>query len=133
MAKTTVNLLELSDSQKNEYLGQVRAYLKQKIDEKRYYDIISQSSIEKNNVKLESNSPIEGKQHMSSLKETIEKIRRLEDEKRSLLLEIDDLKKMADAKATNLESELNALRDEVKSLRNLLQGPDQNENRRLKR
>ena len=108
MAKT-IDLLELSDSQKNEYLGYVKAYLKQQIDEQRFCNSISQQSFEKNNVELEYSSPIEGKHDMSSLKETIERIRNLEDEKRSLLREIDELKEMADAKATNLESELSAL------------------------
>ena len=54
---------------------------------------------------------------MSVLKDTIEKLRNLEAEKRSLLLEIDELKKTADTKVTALESEVNALRDEVKSLK----------------
>jgi CHASE3 domain sensor protein len=57
---------------------------------------------------------------MSSLKDTIEKIRNLETEKKSLLLEIEELEKMADAKATALESEIAALREEAKSLRNLM-------------
>jgi predicted RNase H-like nuclease (RuvC/YqgF family) len=132
MAKT-IDLLELSDSQKIEYLGYVKAYLRQQIDEQRFCNSISLQSFEKNSVELECSSPIEGKHNMSSLKETIERIRSLEDEKRSLLREIDELKEMADAKATNLESELSALRDEVRSLKNLLQGPEQNENRKLKR
>jgi uncharacterized protein (UPF0335 family) len=134
MGKTTINLLELSDSQKNEYLGYVKAYLKQQIDEQRFCDSISLSSLERNSVELEFSSPSEEKYDMSSLKETIEKIRNLEEEKRSLLREIDELKDMADAKAANLECELSALRDEVKSLKNLLQGPDQcGDNRRLKK
>ena len=55
-----------------------------------------------------------------SLKTTIEKIRVLETEKKSLLVEIESLKKMADAKANSLESEVGALRDEVKSLKQLV-------------
>jgi len=55
-----------------------------------------------------------------SLKTTIEKIRLLEAEKKSLLAEIENLKKMADAKANSLESEVGALRDEVKSLKQLV-------------
>jgi hypothetical protein len=39
----------------------------------------------------------------------------LEAEKRNLLLDIEELKRMADAKASALENEVNALRDEVKS------------------
>ena len=42
----------------------------------------------------------------------------------NLLLEIDELKRMADAKAKALESEINMLRDDVKSLRVLLSGED---------
>jgi uncharacterized protein (UPF0335 family) len=56
-----------------------------------------------------------------SLKTTIEKIRALETEKKSLLIEIEALKKMADAKANTLESEVSALRDEVKSLKMLIE------------
>jgi peptidoglycan hydrolase CwlO-like protein len=55
------------------------------------------------------------KQEIASLKGTIEKIKNLEVEKKNLLLEIDQLKKMADAKATALESEIGALQDEIKS------------------
>ena len=40
------------------------------------------------------------------------------------MLEIEELKKMADAKAKALESEINMLRDEVKSLRLLLSGEE---------
>lgn len=59
---------------------------------------------------------------MSSFKSTIERIRALETERRNLLLEIEELKRMADAKAKALEGEINMLRDEVKSLRILLSG-----------
>ena len=61
---------------------------------------------------------------MSSFKSTIERIRALETERNNLLLEIDELKRMADAKAKALESEINMLRDEVKSLRILLSGEE---------
>jgi len=61
---------------------------------------------------------------VSSFKNTIERIKALETERRNLLLEIEELKKMADAKAKALESEINMLRDEVKSLRALLSGED---------
>ena len=40
------------------------------------------------------------------------------------MLEIEELKKMADAKAKALESEIKMLRDEVKELRLLLGGED---------
>lgn len=59
----------------------------------------------------------------SSLKNTIEKIKTLEAEKKNLLVEIEGLKKIADAKAVALESEVGVLRDEVKSLKTLV-GPE---------
>jgi uncharacterized protein (UPF0335 family) len=59
----------------------------------------------------------------SSLRNTIEKIKALEAEKKNLLAEIEGLKKIADAKAVSLESEVGALRDEAKSLKTLV-GPE---------
>ena len=59
-----------------------------------------------------------------SLKNTIEKIKSLEAEKRNLLMEIEALKKIADAKAATLESEVNTLRDEIKSLKTLVSGTE---------
>lgn len=64
---------------------------------------------------------------MSSIKNTVEQIRALEAERGNLLLEIEELKKMADAKAKALESEISMLRDEVKELRLLLGGEDNDE------
>ena len=72
------------------------------------------------------------KQEIASLKTTIEKIRNLEDEKKSLLLEIDELKKMSEARATALECEVNALQDKVKSLRILTLGPEPSVDQRQK-
>ena len=63
-------------------------------------------------------------ENMSNFKSTIERIRALESERKNLLLEIEELKRMADAKAKALESEINMLRDEVKSLRVLLSGEE---------
>jgi predicted nucleic acid-binding Zn-ribbon protein len=57
---------------------------------------------------------------MSSLHKTIERIKNLEAEKQSLLLEMDELRKMADAKASALEIELASLREEVKTLKILM-------------
>jgi hypothetical protein len=59
---------------------------------------------------------------MSGIKSTVEQIKALEAERQELMLEIEELKKMADAKAKALESEINMLRDEVKELRLLLSG-----------
>ena len=61
---------------------------------------------------------------MGNFKTTIERIKALEAERKNLLLEIDELKRMAEAKAKALESEINMLRDEVKSLRILLSGEE---------
>jgi hypothetical protein len=63
---------------------------------------------------------------VSSLKNTIEKIKTLAVEKKNLLVEIEGLKKMADVKAVALESEVGALRDEVKSLKVLMNGSEPN-------
>ncbi len=57
---------------------------------------------------------------MSTFKNVVEKLKTLESERRSLLLEIEELKKMADSKAKALENEVSMLREEVKSLRVLL-------------
>lgn len=57
---------------------------------------------------------------MSSLKETIEKIKNLEAEKKNLLSEIDSLKKMAETKAMTLETEIASLREDAKSLKILM-------------
>jgi regulator of replication initiation timing len=57
---------------------------------------------------------------MSNFKSVVERLRSLENERKNLLLEIEELKKMADSKAKALESEVGMLREEVKSLRMLL-------------
>jgi predicted nucleic acid-binding Zn-ribbon protein len=57
---------------------------------------------------------------MSNLRTVVEKLKGLETERKNLLLEIEELKKMADSKTKALESEISMLREEVKSLRVLL-------------
>lgn len=57
---------------------------------------------------------------MSNFKAIVERIRTLETDRRNLMLEVEELKKMADSKAKALESEIGMLREEVKSLRVLL-------------
>jgi len=57
---------------------------------------------------------------MSNLRNVVERLKGLETERKNLLLEIEELKKMADSKAKALESEVNMLKEEVKSLRVLL-------------
>jgi predicted nucleic acid-binding Zn-ribbon protein len=65
--------------------------------------------------------PIIGElEFMSSLRNVVERLKTLESERKNLLLEIEELKKMADSKAKALESEVSMLREEVKSLRVLL-------------
>lgn len=61
---------------------------------------------------------------MSNFKSVVDKIRNLESERKNLMLEIDELKKMADSKAKALESEIGMLREEVRSLRVLLGAED---------
>jgi regulator of replication initiation timing len=57
---------------------------------------------------------------MNNFRNIVEKLKTLETERNNLLLEIEELKKMADSKARALESEVSMLREEVKSLRMLL-------------
>lgn len=62
---------------------------------------------------------IEG-EFVNTLKNLREKMQKLESERSSLLLEIDGLKKAAESKASAIENEITMLRDEVKSLKELL-------------
>jgi septal ring factor EnvC (AmiA/AmiB activator) len=57
---------------------------------------------------------------LQTLKILREKIKTLETERANLMVEIDKLRKVAESRATALESEVNMLREEVKSLRELL-------------
>jgi uncharacterized protein YlxW (UPF0749 family) len=61
---------------------------------------------------------------LNNLKSTAERIRQLENERRNLLLEIEELRKMADSKAKALESEVSMLKEEVRSLRMILSPGD---------
>ena len=54
MNKSTVNLLELTDSQKTEFLQHVKAYLQQQVEEERYCRSISLSSLEKDTMEKET-------------------------------------------------------------------------------
>jgi len=63
----------------------------------------------------------------SALKSTIEKLKNLQAERKSLLFEVEDLKKMADAKTDTLESEVKALMNEVKTLKALMFGEETQE------
>ena len=67
-----------------------------------------------------------------SLKTTIEKIKTLEAEKKNLLVEIEGLKKIADTKAMALENEVGALREEVKSLKILVNGSESSTQNKIK-
>jgi predicted nucleic acid-binding Zn-ribbon protein len=57
---------------------------------------------------------------MQTLKTLREKIRTLETERAGLMVEIEKLKKVAESRADALENEVNQLREEMKSLRELL-------------
>ncbi len=120
MDKVTVNLLELSDSQKTVFLAHAKAYLQQRAEDERYYRSISLSSLEKDTMGLKFNLADKGQQEMGSLKDTVERLKNLKAEEKNLLLEIEELKRMADAKATALENEVASLREEAKSLKILM-------------
>lgn len=55
-----------------------------------------------------------------SIKNTVEKLKRLEAEKLSLLAEVEELKRMADTKADNLADEIASLRETINSLKILM-------------
>lgn len=57
---------------------------------------------------------------MLTLKNLREKIKTLETERANLMLEIDNLRKVAESRVNALDSEVSMLREEVKSLRDLL-------------
>ena len=57
---------------------------------------------------------------VQTLKNLREKIKTLETERSNLMIEIDKLRKVAESRVTALESEVGMLREEVKSLRDLL-------------
>jgi len=57
---------------------------------------------------------------MQTLTVLREKMKTLETERSSLLVEIEKLKKVAESRANDLEIEVNQLREELKSLRELL-------------
>lgn len=57
---------------------------------------------------------------MQTLKNLRGKIKTLETERANLMIEIEKLKKMAESRVTALEGEVSMLREEVKSLRDLL-------------
>ncbi len=57
---------------------------------------------------------------MLTLKNLREKIKTLETERSNLMIEIENLRKVAESRVIALESEVTMLREEVKSLRDLL-------------
>ena len=57
---------------------------------------------------------------MQTLKDLREKIEALETERSHLMVEIESLRKAAESRAANLEGEVNLMREEAKSLRELL-------------
>ncbi|UCE95374.1 MAG: hypothetical protein JSV51_06500 [Candidatus Bathyarchaeota archaeon] len=62
---------------------------------------------------------IEG-EFVNTLKNLREKLKTLTTERANLIIEIDELKKLAEDKANALESEIGMLREEVQSLKQLL-------------
>ena len=61
-----------------------------------------------------------GNIRVSSLKNTVDKLKNLEAEKLSLLAEVEDLKKIAEAKSAALVNDIAALREEINSLKSLM-------------
>lgn len=61
---------------------------------------------------------------LQTLKSLREKIKTLETERSDLMIEIDSLRKVAESRATALEGEVDMLREELKSLRELLSYPE---------
>jgi hypothetical protein len=57
---------------------------------------------------------------VSSLKSTVDKLKNLEVEKQSLLAEVEELKRIAEAKSNVLENDIAALKDEIHSLKALM-------------
>ena len=66
---------------------------------------------------------------MQTLTNLREKINTLETERSSLMVEIENLKKVAESRVDALESEVNMLRSEAKSLRDLLGYEEEESNR----
>jgi hypothetical protein len=58
---------------------------------------------------------------MSNIKNTVDKIKNLEAEKLSLMAEVEELKRMADAKANALVTEISALKEEINLLKILME------------
>ncbi len=61
-----------------------------------------------------------GNIQVSSLKNTVDKLKNLESEKLNLLAEIEELKRIAEAKSNVLASDIAALKEEINSLRALM-------------
>jgi uncharacterized protein YlxW (UPF0749 family) len=57
---------------------------------------------------------------VQTLRNLREKIKTLETERANLMIEIEDLRKVAEARINSLESEVSTLREDVESLRNVL-------------
>ncbi len=93
MDKVTVNLLELSDSQKTVFLAHAKAYLQQRAEDERYYRSISLSSLEKDTMGLKFNLADKGQQEMGSLKDTVERLKNLKLKRKTFYLKLPNSKK----------------------------------------
>ena len=68
-----------------------------------------------------------GSQCMSNTKDTVIKVRNLEEEKQNLLAQFEELKKLAEMKSMTLENEISAIKDQIESLKAVMgQEPCQN-------
>jgi len=63
---------------------------------------------------------------MSLTKDTVLKVKTLEEEKHNLLAQFEELRKMADLKAKSLENEISAIKDQINSLRDIM-GQEKNQ------
>lgn len=88
-----------------------------------------ETKAEKTNIKsmVERIKGIQG-ELMQTLRNLREKIKTLETERSTLMIEIDKLRSIAESKVNALESEVSTLRDEVQSLRELLGYSEETEN-----
>ena len=62
---------------------------------------------------------------MSNTKDTVTKVRNLEEEKQNLLAQFEELKKLAEMKSRTLENEISAIKDQIESLKAVM-GQEQN-------
>ncbi len=63
---------------------------------------------------------------MSNTRDTVIKVKSLEEEKQNLLAQFEELKRLADMKSKSLENEISAIKDQIESLKAIM-GQEQNQ------